>query len=192
MKWVRVFFFFLCAIALYFGATTYHSMFPNFDLWMWIFIPDCPLYIVLLFLIVLFDIKNDFFRYLTGVGLMKYGLWTLMIFVVYSDLFFSAPFFVQTSILFIGHILMAASAFIIVPKKIGLGTIIPVFLWFLLNDFMDYWVGTKPIFPDAYLGLVIPASIGLSILSVCVLYKLRDLRDLEIVEWLRLQLGVSK
>ena len=192
MSWGKALFLLFCVVALYFGATTYHSMFPNFELWLWIFIPDCPLYVVLLLLIVLFDIKNDFFRFLTGVGLMKYGLWTLMIFVVYPEVFFSQPYFVQTSLLFAGHIVMALSAFIIIPKKVSVGTLVPVFLWFLLNDFMDYWVGTKPIFPDTHLGLVIPASIGLSILSVFVLYKLRNLRDLEIFEWVRLQLGVSK
>jgi len=192
MSIIRLLFFVFCLVSFYFGYVTYDSMFPEFDPLLWIFIPDCPLYVLLLLLIVLFDIKNDFFRFLVGVGLMKYGLWTLMIFALYSDVFFSGPYLISTSILVVGHILMAAASFIIVPKKISLGVIVPVFLWFLLNDYIDYWVGTMPIFPDAHIGIVVPASIGLSIFSVCVLYWLRNIRDLEFLEWLRLELGVSK
>ena len=192
MNWVKVGFVLLCATSLYFGAQTYHSMFPDFDVWMWIFIPDCPLYIFLLFLIVLLDIENEFFRFLVSVGLMKYGLWTLMIFLLYSGVFFSGNNVIQTSVLFIGHILMFLSSFIIVPKRVETKYLVPVFSWFILNDFMDYWVNTKPIFPDTHLDLVVPASIGLSILSVFLLYKLSTLRNLKEVSWVRMQLGVSK
>ncbi len=192
MMWGRWIFFFFCFVSFYFGFVTYDGMFPNFGLAMWIFIPDCPLYVALFLLIVLFDIRNDFFRFLTAAGLAKYGLWTLMIFAVYPEVFFSQPYLPQTLILIVGHILMAASSFVIVPKKLGLGIVATVFAWFLLNDFVDYWLGTMPIFPHKHLGFVVLASIGLSILSVFVLYKLRNWRDLGIMEWVRLQLGVSK
>lgn len=192
MSWLRVIFFMFCLISFYFGYVTYDSMFPDFEPWLWVFIPDCPLYVFLLLLIVLFDIKNDFVRFLVGVGLMKYGLWTLMIFALYPDVFFSGPYLISTSILVIGHLLMAASSFIIVPKKISLGMIVAVLAWFFANDYVDYWIGTMPIFPDTHIGIVIPASIGLSIFSVFVLYWLRGARDIEFLEWLRLELGVSK
>ena len=192
MKWVRLIFLFLCIVSFYFGYVTYEGVFADFEPGLWLFIPDCPLYVALLLLIVLFDIKNDFFRFFTGVGLMKYGLWTLMIFALYPGLYFSQLYLLQTLVLIAGHILMAASAFVIVPKKLSSNVMVFVLAWFLLNDFVDYWIGTMPIFPHAQLGIVIPASIGLSIFSVFVLIALRDWHDLGIIEWVRLQLGVSK
>ena len=84
------------------------------------------------------------------------------------------------------------ASLIIIPKKIDARILLLVVAWFLLNDFVDYELGTLPRFPDGQLDFVIPATAALSVLSVLGLYKARHLRDLEIIEWLRLKMGVSK
>ena len=192
MTMVKLVFVVFCLVAVFFGYLSYSDMFEEFGPEAWVFIPDCPLYVALLLLVVVFDIKNDGFRFLVGAGLVKYGIWTLMIFALHAEYFFSVPLAAQTGILVVGHTLMALSSLIIVPKKVDGRLLLLVVCWFLLNDFMDYWAGTLPKFPDGHLDIVVPATIALSALSVFALYELKYLRDLEIMEWLRMQLGVSK
>lgn len=192
MNLIKLAFIFLCLVSFFFGYASYSNMFPDFNPALWVFIPDCPLYVALLLIIVLLDIKSDAFRFLAGAGLVKYGLWTLMIFALYPEQYFSDLYVRQTMVLVVGHILMVLSPLIVVPKKIDARIMLLVVVWFLLNDFVDYEMGTLPKFPDGHLDLVIPATVALSVLSVLGLYKLRYLRDLELIEWLRLKLGVSK
>ncbi|MCP4647217.1 MAG: DUF1405 domain-containing protein [bacterium] len=192
MNLIKAIFILLCFISFFFGYSSYSKMFPEFNPALWVFIPDCPLYVALLLIIVVLDIKSDAFRFLTGAGLVKYGLWTLMIFALYPEYYFSDPLATQTMILIFGHVLMVLSSLIIIPKKIDLRILLLVLLWFLINDFMDYEVGTLPGFPEGHLDVVIQATVALSLLSVFAVYKLSYLRDLEVVEWLRLKLGVSK
>lgn len=175
----------LCSVSFFYGYLTYQSMLAEFPIQLWVFIPDCPLYVGLLLLVVLFGIKNEFFRFLVAVGLAKYGLWTLMIFLLYPEVYFSLPLIFNTSVLFIGHILMAIGGFIILPKKPRLRIVIPVLLWFLFNDFMDYWVGTMPNFPSTHLEFVVVASIALSILPVLGLVLLNHLRNSRLIVWVR-------
>ncbi len=192
MNLIKAIFLFLCFISFFFGYLSYSNMFPDFNPALWVFIPDCPLYVILLLAIVLLDIKSDAFRFLAGAGLIKYGLWTLMIFALYPEYYFSDLYVKQTTILVVGHILMVLASLIIVPKKIDARILLLVVAWFLLNDFVDYEIGTLPRFPAGHLDFVIPATVALSVISVLGLYKLRYLRDLELLEWLRLKLGVSK
>ncbi|MBD3397892.1 DUF1405 domain-containing protein [Candidatus Micrarchaeota archaeon] len=192
MTIVKVLFVVFCFVSFFFGYLSYKDMFGSFGAEAWVFIPDCPLYVALLLLVVLFDIKNDGFRFLVGAGLIKYGIWTLMIFALYPEYYFSSPYAAQTTILVLGHALMVLSSLILVPKKVDARLVLLVVCWFLLNDFMDYWAGTAPLFPDGHMDFVVPATIALSALSVFALYELRHLRDLGIMEWLRMQLGVSK
>jgi len=192
MNLIKLAFIVLCLISFFFGYASYSKMFHDFNPAVWVFIPDCPLYVALLLLIVLFDIKSDAFRFLAGAGLVKYGIWTLMIFALYPEFYLSDPYTNQTMILIVGHVLMVLASLIIVPKKIDARLVLLVVAWFLLNDFIDYEVGTLPKFPDGHLEFVTQATLALSLLSVLALYELRHLRDLEIMEWLRLKLGVSK
>jgi uncharacterized membrane protein YpjA len=192
MTVVKLIFVLFCSIAFLFGYISYSGMFGEFGPEAWLFIPDCPLYVALLLLVVFFDIKNDGFRFLVGAGLVKYGIWTLMIFALYPDNYFSAQYAAQTTLLIIGHALMVFSSLIIVPKKVDARLLLLVVCWFLLNDFMDYWAGTMPRFPEGHLDIVVPATIALSALSVFMLYEVKHLRSLGIMEWLRIQLGVSK
>ncbi len=192
MNLIKLVFIFLCLVSFFFGYSSYIKMFSDFNPALWVFIPDCPLYVALLFGIVLLNIKSDAFRFLTGVGLVKYGIWTLMIFAVYPEYYLSGHLTGQTMTLIIGHVLMVLSSLIIIPKKIDLRIVLVVLLWFLLNDFIDYEVGTLPLFPDRHLDFVVRATVALSLISVFAIYKLSYLRDLELLEWLRLKLGVSK
>ena len=176
---------FLCAGSFFYGYLTYEQMFMDFPVHLWIFIPDCPLYVGLLLAAVLIKSKNGLFNFLVAAGLAKYGLWTLMIFLLYPGVYFSPGLAFNTGVLFVGHILMALGAFVIVPRMPGIRIVAPVLAWFLFNDFMDYWVGTMPRFPSDHLGFVVAASIALSILSVFGLVLLNNLRKSGPIAWAR-------
>ena len=178
-------------VSFLFGFITYRSMFQEFNPALWIFIPDCPLYVGFLLLVVFFGVRSRIFRFITSVGLMKYGMWTLMIFALYPDVYFAEGLAFQTWILVAGHTLMALAPFIIVPGRPAPQEYLPALAWFLLNDYMDYWVGTKPVFPETHIGLVIIASIALSIFPVVILCLINRLREIGIFKRLRRELGVK-
>jgi uncharacterized membrane protein YpjA len=178
-------FLFLCAVSFFYGYLTYENQLAEASPLLWIFIPDCPLYVGLLLIAVLLKTRNVLFNFVVAAGLAKYGLWTLMIFLLYPGVYFSPALSFNTSVLFVGHILMALGGFVIVPKGPRAKVVALALLWFLLNDFMDYWVGTLPYFPGEHLGFVIPASIALSILSVFGLVLLNGLRDSKLIAWAR-------
>lgn len=192
MPLIKAIFLAFCMISFFFGFLTYSTMFPQFGPELWLFIPDCPLYVALLLLIAVFGIKNELFRFIAAAGLVKYGMWTLMIFSLYPEVYLSERLVLQTGILIIGHILMVLASLAIVPKKPGIKALAPALAWFLINDYMDYWVGTMPVFPSSHLEFVVVASIALSIVSVVVLTLLNGLRELEIFRWLRRELGVPE
>lgn len=58
----------------------------------WVFIPDCPLYVLLAALFYLKVLKNEFVRYITTIGLVKYGIWTISILFYYSGYFLDGWF----------------------------------------------------------------------------------------------------
>ena len=184
-------FFLLCGLSFFFGFLTYYNQIPEFPPWLWIFVPDCPLYVGLLMLVVIFGIKNPLFRFVAGAGLIKYGLWTLMIFGLFPERYFSPLYINTTSILIVGHLLMILAAWVIVPKKLGTGYLMLALGWFLLNDILDYWGGTKPVFPGGKDGTVMAASIGLSFVSVFVIYLSRGIGRSPAFRAMRSALGVK-
>lgn len=178
-------FLFLCCISFFYGYLTYQPQLADAPLYLWLFIPDCPLYVGLMLVVVMLNVRNETLRFVTGAGLAKYGMWTLMIFLLYSGHYFSPLRIFHTTVLFAGHILMVAGAFVILPGKPGARTVLPALAWFLFNDFMDYGVGALPRFPTEHLDIVVLASILLSILSVFGLVLLNSLRNSRFGLWVR-------
>ena len=111
---------------------------------LWIFVPDCPLYVGLFALLIalsFFGIRNAMFSFLVSVGLMKYAAWTLFVLAFYNSYFFSMASLVwlQSAFLFVLHIGMTGEGFILPLKKIAKWQVAVVLGWFLLNDLVDYF-----------------------------------------------------
>ncbi len=183
---------FLATVSLFFGYLTYQPQLANTPAFLQIFVPDCPFYVFLMVLVVFFAIKNNEFRLLVAAGMVKYGAWTLMIFVTYSGYYFTPSFLWQTVILFLGHILMIWGGLVILPSKptrLAFGITLG---WFLLNDLMDYGFGLKPVFPDDHLRFVEVFSFASTIVfSFALYYWCGAIRRLPVVAWGREKLGVS-
>jgi uncharacterized membrane protein YpjA len=183
---------FLAMVSLFFGYLTYQPQLANTPAFLQIFVPDCPLYVLFMVLAVFFAIQNREFRLLVAVGMVKYGVWTLMIFVSYAGYYFEPDLFWQTILLFFGHILMAWGGLVMLPSKptrLAFGIVLG---WFLLNDLMDYGFGLMPVFPDGHLQFVEVFSIASTIVFSFALYYWCDaIRNLPFVAWGRKKLEVS-
>lgn len=166
-----------------FGFYYYRNQLASSSPWLWIFIPDCPLY-TLFFLIwyLLISIKreNHLFSLLTAAGLMKYGFWTIFVIALYRDYFLSYNYPLYAT-LFLLHIGMALESILILPGiETGKMKVLAVLLWFLLNDYADYYLNTYPHIPTSFLDLVknitIASTLGCIAIAVFLAKKLAHLR----------------
>ena len=110
---------------------------------LWLFVIDCPLYSII-FGINLYLLAKEKQKPLLGfvsiVGNIKYGLWTIFALLL-PGLIFIYPLYV------IGHLLLILEVIIFYKIfAIKIKHIIIVLAWFLINDFLDYFVGTHPYF----------------------------------------------
>jgi uncharacterized membrane protein YpjA len=140
-----------------FGFYYYRYQLASSSPWLWIFIPDCPLY-TLLFLIWFFltatGRENYLFSLITATGLMKYGFWTVFVIALYCDYFLSYDFPLYAS-LFLLHIGMAMESVLILPRlETKKWHVLAALLWFLLNDYADYYLDAYPYIPTTFLDLI--------------------------------------
>jgi len=49
-------------------------------------------------------------------------------------------------------------------KKVAAAVLLVALAWFLLNDYSDYWLGTRPLIPDRGISLVRDLTIAASII----------------------------
>ncbi|MCX8196937.1 MAG: DUF1405 domain-containing protein [Candidatus Micrarchaeota archaeon] len=112
-----------------------------------LFVPDCPLYVLLLlFGILARNSSHPFFSFFVSAGLAKYGLWTLFVLLFFHQ-FYLDNFFIW-AIFVIGHFGMALEGFAFSSfLRPSFTQLFVLFLWFLMNDFFDYVVGTAPPIP---------------------------------------------
>lgn len=147
---VLLFLIFVNLAGMLFGAYYYSVQFTNTSPLLWIFVPDCPLY-VFAFAIALFLLRkgreNNAFSFIVSAGLLKYGVWTLFALAFFNAYFFAPQIALLSGTLFILHIGMAAEGFVLRVKKCGIGLLLLGLAWFLLNDFVDYFFGTTPYLP---------------------------------------------
>jgi uncharacterized membrane protein YpjA len=121
----------------------YSAQFALTPMAYWFFIPDCALYTLffgVVVLLYLFKVKRDWLDYLVSVGVLKYGLWTVGIYLFRMAEYGLHIMSEYYTIIFILHIGMVLEAFVLVPRKISLKPALIVLAWFVFNDFMDYMV----------------------------------------------------
>ncbi len=141
--------------AVFAGAHYYWAQLSSTPLQLLIFVPDCPLYVLLALPILLKLVKNSTYAFLISVGLTKYGLWTVFALIFHWGAY-SMPAALPTTIIFIiGHLGMAIQGAALIPKKgVGLAALLLALGWFLLNDYSDYFLGTVPPIPGQGIELV--------------------------------------
>ncbi|VVB56589.1 Uncharacterised protein [uncultured archaeon] len=152
---------------LLFGAYFYFEQLAATPFYLWLFVPDCPLYAALAGFILLEGWENKtgkkagalarmahspLLRFVIASACALYGSWTIFIFGAYSEFYLGAAQAPVTIALIIGHLGMVLLALLILPKKneIGWTGLAAALLWLALNTFMDYQLG--PLSTHPWLG----------------------------------------
>ena len=160
-----------------FGFYYYQEQLLNMNPLLWLFVADCPLYVVAFAIALMFMEKkkqNDAVSFIISVGLLKYALWTLFVLSAYHQYYFMPKLALVNGTLFLLHIGMAAEAFVLKIKKFSVTALFLALGWFLLNDSMDYFVGTLPYLPNtADIPMVAGFSFASTLLLVPLLWILR-------------------
>ncbi|VVB97948.1 Uncharacterised protein [uncultured archaeon] len=162
MKCINPFLFLLAAANIFgvvVGLLVYYPQIAASNPLLWVFIPDCPLYVLLAALFYAGLLRNELLRTITALGLLKYGIWTLFALFSYSGYFLVDWF---GWLLVIEHIGMS-SQFALFSKEFDKRYLLVGVGWFLLNDFADYVLGVHPFLPSNDLGGVVAFTAFLSL-----------------------------
>src|SRR3989338_4277161 len=127
-----------------------------------IFVPDCPLYVLLTLPILARKVSSDSYSFLVSLGMFKYGLWTVFVLLFYTEYWSHSQLWITIPFI-IGHIGMALLGAALLPKKrVAFAVFALVLVWFLLNDYADYFLGPRPPIPAHDLSLVRDLTIAAS------------------------------
>ena len=172
-------------IGMLYGYYYYYEQLASSPIFLWLFIPDCPLYVMLFMaalLLTILGFEQKFFSYVAAIGMMKYGVWTLAALLLFSDYFFAGSLLLLSSVLFVLHIGMFAEGPLLIPRKLNKIHLAGGLLWFLANDYFDYFygysnsrgeyvLGTHPVLPYAdRILLMMAVTVLLSILACLFAY----------------------
>lgn len=153
----------MCAAVLI-GFGYYFDQILATPLLLIIFVPDCPLYVLLTLPILARRIQSDAYSFLVSLGMFKYGLWTVFVLLFYSEYWQPSQLWITIPFI-IGHIGMTLLGAALLPKKrVAFAVFAIVLAWFLLNDYSDYFLGTIPPIPGHDISLVRDLTIAASII----------------------------
>lgn len=167
------------------GAWFYFEQLSITPIWLWLFVPDCPLYALLAAPILLLGFpKNALLRFAIASGLAIFGSWTMFVLALHADTYFNAANLPLSLVLVAGHFGMVAEGVLCLPKKEELryGALLITIGWFLLNVQFDYLNGaqsTHPWIPAGQIGIVMLYTVFSSITWPVSLYAAAGLAEKE-------------
>ena len=141
----------------------------------WVFIPDCPLYTMLVAVVLAVYVStkrnSDLINFITAVGLAKYGTWTVVVVLGFSAFYFSVDSSLYT-VLVLMHIAMAAEFILplLLIRQLKYRVTAVALVWFLANDFADYFLGTHPPVPTSEISQIATFTFLLTPLFIAIAY----------------------
>jgi len=151
-----------------FGIYYYMPQLGDTPQYMWLLVIDCPLYVVLFSIILPLELLErplpDILKFITSVGLFKYGLWTVIVILLHFDFFFSINPLAYSLLLpmHVGMILESILLFSLFRSTTP--STLFVILFFILNDLSDYVIGTLPRIPETWVQLLFLESVIVSVI----------------------------
>lgn len=148
-----------------FGYYYYWYQFSITPLYLWLFVPDCPLFTTFFAFFLIGQMAgrvSPLFNAFTFAGLVKYGIWTVFVLVLYWNDYLNDGEGLFRAVLMVMHVGMVLLALTMVRGmqkdarmgRIGTAGILSIGLVFLVFDLFDYGVGTYPLIPTTYLSIV--------------------------------------
>lgn len=173
-KILRKLLFAILAIAIAFGFYFYSPFFQYRNPLLWIFLPNSPLAILAALATIYYFTQNEFARLFSSVYVAKYGIWTVFVMLLYPQYYLNSHIAAESVFLYIiPHIAMVFLALAMMPRKPEKSHLAFALLFFLANDFANYYMGVMTDFPSiiplGHIDIVRTASIFLSI-TLCFFY----------------------
>lgn len=138
---------------------------------LWVFVPDCPL-AALLFAASLIMLSrgqtNNALFTLSIISGFKYSIWTFIATINYWGFYVtSTTGLILNLINLFNHAILFAEQFILIRHvKLDLRSLLPITAFLIIQDLMDYLVGTHPLLPNYSLNTMFSITILLTVLSV--------------------------
>jgi len=186
----RLFFFLALVnlIAFIYGLYYYLNQLKEWNPIFWIFIIDCPLQALFAGIIFLnlskesnknyneinmkekieSSVKYEFEQFINfvSIGTIKYGLWTIAVILIYSNYFLMGESFLEYLILLIAHFgLFLEGVYFAGEREINNRWMLISLGFYLVNDLLDYTIGTRPSIPNENIELISIMTVGLTLLS---------------------------
>jgi len=155
-----------------FGFYWYEWQLLSSPLWQWIFIADCPISATLMAIALLtmaLGRDSSPIKALASCCSIKYGLWTCLVILIYHEYFLSPENRTLYIGMFVAHALLACEGLLLLSRVKGYCLL--AFGWLLLNDVMDYFVGTHPYLPTENLTPVAILTFCLSIFTFLLCFR---------------------
>ncbi|MFH1895480.1 MAG: DUF1405 domain-containing protein [archaeon] len=145
--------------ALYGFIFYYGKQFFITPIYLWLFVPDCPLFSLMMavsFFLILIKKQNSFVFFFSLVGALKYGFWTVFVLLFFRGYYFTPENSLMYSVLLVAHVFLFFESFLLAKKiKFRLVYLIPVFVFFFANDLSDYFLLTHPSLPSSELNFML-------------------------------------
>jgi len=157
-----------------YGFYWYHDQLAATPLYLWLFVPDCPLYTTIFCFVLaglITGVVSPLLQLVTYVGLIKYGAWA--VFVLTLSGVTGSGLDREGLLLYISHVGMVLEGALFLlhlawtPAQVWWNA-----GWMATNDAVDYLIGTYPTLPEpAYLKVIITFTISSTILITAFLFK---------------------
>jgi uncharacterized membrane protein YpjA len=127
-----------------FGLYYYWDQLMMTPWYLWLAVPDCPLYTFFMIFALLLIIRgkpSDTLNTVTAVGLSMYGTWTVIILLYFGEIYFNPANALMSSALWISHAGMGLEGFLLVPYLTRVKPISWAItaVWLLVLDSVDYF-----------------------------------------------------
>lgn len=161
-----------------FGFIYYRYLFGIVPWYLWPVVPDSPgstLLFAIALALLLIGKKKDLLSFIACVSTIKYGLWTIFV-IVYFPEYFLVPstreFYYLMLFLHFGMVIQPVVLLHTIEHKRRY--LLIALLWFFMNDYFDYVVGTGPLTTHGLpLDVVGVVTAALTLLSSLVVYGLK-------------------
>lgn len=148
----------LTFLSLVIGGWFYWDQLGRTSPFLAVFVPDCPLYVLLGSFILLFDRPRlSAWRFMVASALALYGSWTVFVLLSAPEYYFAPESAALSAVLVIGHLGMVLQGLLVLPKKAAPIALFMALAWLGLNTFMDYRAGplsTHPPVPSGHLAQI--------------------------------------
>ena len=148
------------------GMVAYYPQLRETPFYLWLVVVDCPiavfLFAVLCTLLYLRVEVPDVLEFFTSVCLIKFGIWTLLVMILYWNYYMENE--ILGMMIFVLHLGMVLEGLILIPRisPSTYNTGVILFL-LLINDLFDYFFGTRPVIPPEHTWFLMFESFGATV-----------------------------